>query len=168
MRGIPGWLFFVGIIGMVVATVACALFAYATTRQAALSLAESGVEVGMTFDLFAQNQPTATPSPTPAPTDAPTLEPGITPTLTPTLDPALPTETPDPLAGLPELTDPRRKTILLMGIDERGRHRARLPVGYDDPRPREPGGQSGRHGVDPARPVRADPRLPRELPHQHR
>lgn len=119
MRGIPGWLFFVGIIGMVVATVACALFAYATTRQAALSLAESGVEVGMTFDLFAQNQPTATPSPTPAPTDAPTLEPGITPTLTPTLDPALPTETPDPLAGLPELTDPRRKTILLMGIDER-------------------------------------------------
>lgn len=119
MRSIPGWLFVVGIIGFVVLTVICSVFAYTSTRLAAISLGEAGVQVGMSFDLFAQNQPTVTPSATPEPTATPTLEPGITPTLTPTLDPNAATATPDPLAGLPELADPRRKTILLMGIDER-------------------------------------------------
>jgi len=119
MRHIPAWLLMLGVMGFAGATVLCAVFAYATTRQLAISAGETGIEVGMSFDLFAQNQPTATPSPTLEPSATPTLEPGITPTLAPTVDPNLPTPTLDPLAGVPELSTEGRMTILLLGMDQR-------------------------------------------------
>lgn len=119
MRNIPGWLLVLGVIGFAAATTLCAVFAYSTTRQLAITAGETGVEVGMSFDLFAQSQPTATASPTVSPTVTATLEPGITPTEAPTQDPSLPTATPDLLADVPELSSAGRMTILLMGMDQR-------------------------------------------------
>jgi LCP family protein required for cell wall assembly len=101
----------------VVATVICAVVGYGVAQQVALDAAAAGVDTAMlSFDVFQQQQPTPTPTLTPAPTNTPpptnTPEPGVT------FTPA-PTGTPDPLAGIPELQDPSRRTILLMGIDER-------------------------------------------------
>lgn len=119
MRRIPGWLLVLGVIGFAASTVLCAVFAYTTTRQLAVSAGETGLEVGMSFDVFAQNQPTAAPTFTPPPTVTPTLEPGITPTLAPTQDANQPASTPDPLEGVPELSSEGRMTILLLGMDQR-------------------------------------------------
>ncbi|MCU0464041.1 MAG: LCP family protein [Anaerolineae bacterium] len=117
MRTIPGWLFFIVVGASVVATVACAVIGYGVAQQVALDAADAGIDTAMvSFDLFAQQQPTSTPTATPAPTNtaAPTNtpEPGVT------FTPA-PTATIDPMADIPELADPSRRTILLMGIDER-------------------------------------------------
>lgn len=117
MRTIPGWLFLIAVGAFVAATVICAVVGYGIAQQFALDAGKAGVDTAMiSFDVFNQQQPTSTPTSTPAPTstDLPTNtpEPGVT------FTPA-PTETPDPLAGIPELADPRRRTILLMGIDER-------------------------------------------------
>lgn len=117
MRTIPGWLFLVAVGAFVVATAICAVVGYGVAQQVALDASAAGVDTAMiSFDLFRQQQPTATPTVTPAPTNTTvptnTPEPGVT------FTPA-PTETPDPMADIPELADPRRRTILLMGIDER-------------------------------------------------
>jgi len=117
MRTIPGWLFILAVGAFVVATVICAFVGYGIAQQVALDAGEAGVDTAMiSFDLFRQQQPTVTPTVTPAPTSTTpptsTPEPGITVT------PA-PTATIDPMADIPELADPSRRTILLMGIDER-------------------------------------------------
>ncbi len=117
MRSVPGWLFLLIIGAAVISTVTCAVVGYGVAQQVALDAAAAGVDTAMiSFDLFQQQQPTRTPSPTPtitpSPTPSATPEPGIT--YTPE-----PTGTPDPLADIPELADPSRRTILLMGIDER-------------------------------------------------
>lgn len=124
MRTIPGWLFVLGVISLVAMTGVCGVLAYTTARQTAVTLGETGVQVGVSFDIFAQQQPTATASPTPVPTATP--QPVTDPADTEDTDDVATAEavvepqgTPDPLAELPELSDPGRKTILLMGIDQR-------------------------------------------------
>jgi len=120
MRTIPGWLFLIAIGAFVAATAICAFVGFGIAQQVALDAGAAGVDTAMiSFDLFNQQQPTPTLTATPAPTSTPlptlTPEPGVTFTPAPTVLPA----TPDPLADIPELADPRRRTILLMGIDER-------------------------------------------------
>jgi len=117
MRSIPGWLFILAVGAFVVATAICAFVGFGIAQQVALDAGAAGVDTAMiSFDLFRQQQPTVTPTVTPAPTSTPpptlTPEPGIT--FTPAPSPTL-----DPLADIPELADPSRRTILLMGIDER-------------------------------------------------
>jgi LCP family protein required for cell wall assembly len=101
----------------VAATAICAVVGYGVAQQFALDAGKAGVDTAMiSFDVFNQQQPTVTPTSTPAPTS--TTPPTNTPEQGVTFTPA-PTTTPDPLADIPELADPRRRTILLMGIDER-------------------------------------------------
>jgi polyisoprenyl-teichoic acid--peptidoglycan teichoic acid transferase len=110
---IPGWLLIVGVIGFVLSTAICSVASFALAREAATTI---GSELAPGFVAatqpptavsVAQNAPTATPPPT--------LEPGVTPSATPNL----PTPTTDPMAALPRINDPRRITILLLGIDQR-------------------------------------------------
>lgn len=120
MRNIPGWLFAVSVVALVGATILCSVVSYGVARQFAVDAGESGIDTGaVSFDVFAQRQPTTTPTPEPSVT--PTLTPSNTPepgvTFTP--EPPTPIPTEDALAGIPELQDPGRKTILLLGIDQR-------------------------------------------------
>lgn len=112
MRTIPGWLFIIGIVALVAGTALCSVASFATARQFAVDLGESGVQVA-SFSDFLQALPTPTASPTAAPPTA-TTRPGDTPVPT---SPA-PTATVDPLAQY-TWEDPRRINILLMGIDQR-------------------------------------------------
>ncbi len=120
MRNVPGWLFVVSVLALVGATVLCSVVAYGAARQFAVDAGDSGIDTAaISFDVFQQQQPTntATPEPTSTPTPTPTNtpEPGVTFTpAPPTAEPTL-----DPMAGIPELQDPSRKTILLLGIDQR-------------------------------------------------
>ena len=109
---IPGWLFIVGILALVLGTAICSVVSFTFARKAAVDLGNSGVQVA-SFNDFLQGQPTATPSPTAMPPTA-TTRPGDTPV--PTIAP--PTATLDPLAQY-VIQDPRRINILLMGIDQR-------------------------------------------------
>ncbi len=115
---IPGWLFLLGTVGLVVATIVCSFGAFSLARGVAGDLAQSGVVVS--FEQVAQSIPTATITPTPEPTGLPTLDPAlnVTPTITPI--PPTPTVTPtlDPMAVY-TWDDPRRVNILLVGIDQR-------------------------------------------------
>ena len=122
MRNFPGWLFFVGIFALVGATALCAVGSYVTARQIAIDLGDSGIETGMTFNVFAQTFPTVTPTPTLIPpTPTPLVE---VPDDTPAIIEATATVTavessPVEETAVPQLSDPRIKTILLLGIDER-------------------------------------------------
>jgi len=115
---IPGWLFLLGTVGLVVATIVCSFGAFSLARGVAGDLAQSGVVVS--FEQVAQSIPTPTITPTPEPTGLPTLDPAlnVTPTITPI--PPTPTVTPtlDPMAVY-TWDDPRRVNILLVGIDQR-------------------------------------------------
>lgn len=120
MRNVPGWLFGLSIVALVGATVLCSVVAYGAAQQFAVDAGNRGIDTAaISFDVFQQSQPSNTPSP--EPTITPTLTPSNTPepgiTFTPEPPTAVPTD--DPLAGIPELQDPTRKTILLLGIDER-------------------------------------------------
>lgn len=120
MRNVPGWLFGLSVLALVGATALCSVVAYSVAQQFAVDAGDRGIDTAaLSFDMFQQSQPSHTPSPepssTPSPTPSNTPEPGVTftpvpPTIAPTLD---------PLAGIPELQDPTRKTLLLLGIDER-------------------------------------------------
>lgn len=122
MRRLPGWLFIVGILGFVGATIVCAALAYTTAHQTAIYAQQvTGDEVSLIslFNAFAQNQPTPTLPPTAAPTNTP--EPGVTFTPEPTAAPTV-EGTVDPVAALEAqyaYNDPSTRTILLLGIDER-------------------------------------------------
>ncbi len=109
---IPGWLFIVGVVVMVLATALCSVISFTFARQTAVDLGSNGVQVA-SFSDFLRAQPTPTlPPPTLPPTSTPL--PGDTPVPT---SPA-PTATVDPWAQY-TWTDPRRINILLMGIDQR-------------------------------------------------
>lgn len=118
---VPGWLFIVGVVALVVATALCSVGSYVFARQFAVDLGSSGVQVA-SFQDFLRGQPTATPTLTPVPPTQPaeTPVPGETPAAT--QDPASlrtePTATLDPLAQY-EWNDPRRINILVLGIDQR-------------------------------------------------
>ncbi|MBK9123912.1 MAG: LCP family protein [Chloroflexi bacterium] len=120
MRGVPGWMFILSVLALVGATALCSVVAYGAAQQFAVDAGERGIDTAaISFDVFREQLPTQTPTLTP--TVTPTPEPTSTPEPGVTFTPAPPTEepTPDPLAGIPELDDPTRKTILLLGIDER-------------------------------------------------
>src|SRR5215218_3634922 len=110
---IPGWLFIVGVLALVVGTAICSVGSFAFARQTAIQLGDGGVAQLPSFADFLQAQPTATATPTQAPPTA-TPRPGDTPV--PTNAP--PTATIDPLAQY-TYDDPRRINILLLGIDQR-------------------------------------------------
>lgn len=111
---IPGWLFIVGILGFIVSTVVCAGVAFITAQQFG---EDSLADELPTFAPFVA-QATFTPPPTNTALPTNTPPPGVTFTLAPT-DIPQPTGTPDPLGDIPEWEDPRRITVLLMGIDQR-------------------------------------------------
>jgi LCP family protein required for cell wall assembly len=115
---IPGWLFVVGAMLFVALTGVCAFISYGVTRQMAVQLGNTGVDVvpvGSAIQTaVAQIVPTNTPLP-PTPTPTPTLQPGETPEPTQ----AGPTSTPNPLADVAPIDDPRAINILLLGIDQR-------------------------------------------------
>jgi LCP family protein required for cell wall assembly len=133
---IPGWTFIVGIFALLAGTVACSLVAFASMRQFAIELpgapnspfAVVGYILGggedeeaTPFDESAPPQPSVV-VPT-AVVSAPAVETAIgapTTEATSIVDTNVtPTATIDPLLDDPIVTDPRRKTILLMGIDQR-------------------------------------------------
>lgn len=132
---IPGWVFLIGAVLLVGMTALCSILSFTTTQRMVVDLGNRGVQLSSPielartylnnrdalsrttpsdsgFEAFAAALPTATPT-VAAPTA--TLAPGITPSPT-TL---APTATLDPMAGIPEWNDPRRFTVLLLGIDQR-------------------------------------------------
>jgi LCP family protein required for cell wall assembly len=112
---IPGWMFIVGVVGLVALTGVCSVVTFSAARQFAIDAGSAGIEVASFSDFF-RDQPTPTALPTvAAATQAPpTPLPGET--AQPTS--AVPTATLDPLAQY-TWDDPRQVRILLMGIDQR-------------------------------------------------
>ncbi len=127
---IPGGLFVLGVVFVVGMTALCSLFSFSFTRQVVIDLQTRNVLVSSIGELvqaitggadalptnaapFIIPIQTSTPTLSPAPTSTP--EPGAT--LGPTDEPAL-ASTSDPAAEI-ALVDPRRFTILLLGIDQR-------------------------------------------------
>jgi LCP family protein required for cell wall assembly len=127
---IPGWLFVLGVVFVVGMTALCSLFSFSFTRQVVVDLQARGVMVSSVGELvqavmggadslptnaapFTVSVQTATPTLPPAPTSTPepgaTLGPTDEPTTAPTIDPAQEIQP----------VDPRRFTILLLGIDQR-------------------------------------------------
>src|SRR5579871_2168302 len=101
---IPGWLFVVGVVALVLGTAVCSVVTFTFTRQTAVDLGKNGIQAGggRDFTSFLNGQPTITPSPSPAP---PTATPRPGDTAVPTIAP--PTATLNPLANY-VWTDPRR------------------------------------------------------------
>jgi LCP family protein required for cell wall assembly len=114
---VPSWLFFGGIVMLVVATVVCGFGSFALARQLAVDLGESGIRVA-SFQEFLQVQPTPTLIPTLSPAE-PTPEAETVSDNPPPEPQSEPTATLDPLAGY-SWDDPRRFNVLLLGIDQRG------------------------------------------------
>jgi LCP family protein required for cell wall assembly len=136
---IPGWLIFLGgFIGFVGMTALCSVLSYTTVRTGVIDARDAGVdgpsiaeladylvnppdvENAFTgFDDFVARQPTFTPAPTIAlPTNTP--PPGVTFTPAPSETPTeIVIDSDEPLAGIEPWNDPRRITVLLMGIDQR-------------------------------------------------
>jgi LCP family protein required for cell wall assembly len=127
---VPGWLFVLGVAFVVGMTALCSLFSFSFVRQFVIDLQRGpgvlvnspgelvqaitrGVDALPTQAPFTVSLPTSAPTQPPAPTSTP--EPGATlaPTAIPTMMP-----TTDPAAGIAPV-DPRRFTILLLGIDQR-------------------------------------------------
>lgn len=127
---IPGWLFVLGVVFLVGMTGLCSVLSFSFTRQVVVDLQSRGVMVSSIGQLVqaitggADALPTnAAPFTVSLSTSTPTLPPALTSTLVPgaTQGPtAIPTITPttDPAAGIAPV-DPRRFTILLLGIDQR-------------------------------------------------
>ncbi len=132
---IPGWLFIVGAVLLVGLTALCSVLSFSGTQRLVVDMSSRGVQVGSPFELartfltnrdalnrapaaesnfdsFVAALPTATVT---QPAPVATLAPGVT--AAPTTAAATPTL--DPMAGIPEWNDPRRFTVLLLGIDQR-------------------------------------------------
>ncbi len=112
---IPGWFVIVGALVMIVLTGGLALLAFNMARQVAIDAGNAGIQFSG-FDQTLRTLPTVTPFPTAAPAvvQAETPAPGETAVI-PT---AGPTATLDPAADY-SWDDPRRFTVLLLGIDQR-------------------------------------------------
>ena len=132
---IPGWLVLVLSLGILVSgTAMCSFISYTTTRSLVIDARDSGVDVPELPDLIDyvfngaddlgsesfEQQIAALPTPTPTVVQPPTNTPppGVTFTPAPTATATVPA-TEDPLAIIPELNDPSRITVLLLGIDQR-------------------------------------------------
>lgn len=117
---IPAWLFALGIILVIIATVGLSVTAYSVARQIAIDAGNAGIQF-TSFDLAAV--PTATRVAVVA-TPLPAVTAALGTTAQPTL--VVPTATLDPAAQY-VWSDPRRITLLLLGIDQRS--------ALDDPGP---------------------------------
>ena len=111
---IPGWLFVVGVLVLVAFTALGAVAGYSVARQVAIDAGNAGIQfVPLTINTL----PTVTP-----------VQAAVLPTATPPVDasasaaatsaPVVPTPTVDPAAQY-IWNDPRRFTLLLLGIDQR-------------------------------------------------
>lgn len=115
---IPGWMFLIAVVALVGATAFCSLASFMFARDFVVRTRESGIDLPSIERALAA-RPSETPTLTPAPpTNTP--EPGVT------FTPAPPTDIPeeisveeDPLDAIGTWNDPRRLTILVMGIDQR-------------------------------------------------
>jgi len=111
---VPGWLFVVGIVAVVGLTAVVSLLAFTIARQVAIDAGEAGIQ-------FAGFNVAAVPTSTPVSViNIATPTPPITAEnngVVPTLD-LQPTATIDPAAEY-IWNDPRRFTLLLLGIDQR-------------------------------------------------
>lgn len=131
---IPGWLFIIGVLALAAGTLLCSAAAFGWTRQLVIDMGDQGVVSSSPLELvslvlngpdslssgqnpvFDENVPLPTPSAVQFVTQ-PTFE--NTAPAVETAVAAPPTTTPDPLLDNPILKDPRRKNILLLGIDQR-------------------------------------------------
>ncbi len=121
MRSLPGWVFILGTAGFVLLTALCSVVAFVSARQFSVQF-HSIFEPQVEFAVTARTQPPNTRIPTTAPVTAttPTVTAAPRETGSPEpLPPADTTVTADPLGGIEAITDPRRITILVMGIDQR-------------------------------------------------
>jgi LCP family protein required for cell wall assembly len=110
MRPSP-FVFLLGVVGLVLATVVCSFVGFTAAQRVASDVGRISAPAFQISSL-----PTLTPIPTRAPTATATGA-GASTSAAPTA--IVPTATLDPLAGVQLWNDPRRVTILLMGIDQR-------------------------------------------------
>ncbi len=143
---VPGWLFMLGVVGLVAATVLCSVVSFTAAQRFVVDLGDSGVAITNPIDAarlaFNRNQvdtpsqgqsgdfnsflaqlPTATAVPQLVVTSTPlgagsTAQPTEAVTQAPTQALAGPTATTNPMTGY-EWKDPRRFNVLLLGIDQR-------------------------------------------------
>jgi LCP family protein required for cell wall assembly len=109
---IPPWLFIVGIILVVGLTAVGALLAFSVARQVAVDLGAQGVQ----FTAFQVGD--SVPTPTPVSIVSVATPQSVPTSAAPDVQTAAPTPTLDPAAEY-AWNDPRRFTLLLMGIDQR-------------------------------------------------
>lgn len=114
MRKLPTWVFLVGLVGLMFATVICAVIGYSAAYEFG-SYFQPDQATAVSVESLIGARPTQTLTLTPTRTQTP--PPGVT------FTPIPPTPTTDPVAqgptAIPTWDDPRTITILLMGIDER-------------------------------------------------
>ncbi len=140
---VPGWLFMLGVVGLVGLTVLCSVVSFTAAQRFVIDLGEAGVQVSNPieaaqyalnrsslenvgqsqpdFPTFLAQLPTATAIPQLIVTSTPLGSGSPKPTTQAATEaPALaaPTATVDPLAGY-DWPDPRRFNVLLLGIDQR-------------------------------------------------
>lgn len=107
--------FLLGTLALALATVICSVVGFNAARTVALDLGEAGVQPFDPGALVVAN----TPIPTRQVAGVPTGQPRAT-VAAAAAAPDTPTETPNLLSDIPVNTDPRRVTILVLGIDQRG------------------------------------------------
>ena len=120
---IPGWLFIVGILGIVGGTALCSVVSFVGAHQLALDAGQAGVQVASFADFF-RDQPTVLPTRnataiptvgagTPQPTEDTAAVAAVATSIPDASEPTL-----DPLDDY-RWDDPRIVRILLLGIDQR-------------------------------------------------
>lgn len=109
---IPGWLFVLGVVFLVLLTALGSVVGYSVARQVAIDAGNAGIQF---VPLTINSQPT--PTPVQAAVVA-TVQPTVNAAVPATIAPLLPTATIDPAAQY-IWNDPRRFTLLLLGIDQR-------------------------------------------------
>ncbi len=112
---VPGWIFIAGLAAVIIITGGLALLAFSVARQVAIDAGEAGIQFVSADSLFRD-----IPTPTLPPTAAPPVVAQVTPDAPPAQAEAtaLPTAALDPAADY-TWDDPRRFTVLLLGIDQR-------------------------------------------------
>ncbi|MDX2137403.1 MAG: LCP family protein [Chloroflexota bacterium] len=103
--------FLLGVVALVLATVVCSFVGFTAAQRVASDVSRISAPAFQISSL-----PTLTPIPTRAPTATPA---DASPATSSEPTAIVPTATLDPLAGVQLWNDPRRVTILLMGIDQR-------------------------------------------------
>jgi LCP family protein required for cell wall assembly len=103
--------FLIGVVALVLATVVCSFVGFTAAQRVASDVSRISAPAFQISSL-----PTLTPIPTRAPTATAA---GATQSTSAEPTDIVPTATLDPLAGVQLWNDPRRVTILLMGIDQR-------------------------------------------------